>query len=251
MPGPTFDYVPIFGGATAKLGSLIVQGVSTKHGDTKTDRGRLYVKLVKVDPTYTLTLHSAASRSDGSKVASGTVAALSTFFDLAVQNSSGISGQASIASYESDDSTMVAVPTFAMDPDVFVQAAYVANMPGYDTTYGLGYFHARAMRQLLTTDLPRAVKFLYPGGVGLAAFVPTDPAVTLPDLTQLAQAQLAKAMSAEESGHMEEWATMATAARERFDEIMAALADANTKDEEAGDQDATNQSVSVGTWERT
>lgn len=257
MAGPSYEYVPILGATGATLRVVSIDGISTKHGDTKTDRGRLYAKVTKPG-SYQLDVYSRFTRQAGELVMTGTVATLATYFDLAAANTSGMTGQAIVDSYSADDSGIVLLPTFAVDHDVLIGTTDIAAMPGYDATYGLGYFHAQAMRQILAADLPRATPHLF-GGVGLAAFVPTAVAASMPllstianaDQLRVAQASLVKALSAEQAEHLVEWRDIAAAARSRYEGAINNLAEANLKDEDEGDEtDANVSSLSKSTYVR-
>lgn len=255
MPAPVFEYVPVFGDpnkGTVRVASLA--GVSTKHGAKHNDRGRLYGTLTKPAADYTLSLYSDLARTQ--KVAEGTVAALGTWFDLAAQNASGISGRAVVDAYGADDTTILVLPTFATDRDVLIDAASCSKMPGWEGAWGLSDLHAQAVREILTSAIPAKLPHLC-GGSGLASFVPHLAGSTLPDLTKLAnvdhlrlaQAALVKALSAEQREHLEEFAAIAAAARQRYEDLMDGLAAANKpeEDEAAGEESG---GLGVGTWTR-
>ena len=258
MAGPTFEYIAVVGDkdkAHVKVVSL--SGVSTKHGDTKTDRGRLYGSVTKSGLVHTLSLYSDVSKTSDKLVAQGTTSDLQAYFDLAVQNASGITGRAWLENYAADYTGLVVVVSFAVDGDVITQQAYAQALggPAYDATYGLGYLHAEAQRRLVCGSLPAAVPHLF-GGLGVAAFVPQFGGVELPDLRTIAsvdllreaQSELVKAKAAQEQEHLEEMAVIAKAAGERFDGIMKDLKAANAPAEEKAE--VFTPGVSTSTWTR-
>lgn len=240
MAEPVFEYVLILGGDRAKahLKVAFLAGISTAHDSADTDNGRLYASVTRPGGVYTLDVYSSRTRSGPSRVLTGTAPALREYFDLEAANDSGMSGRAWLEDYAADDNGVILVPTFATDRDVYAGAEAAAAMPGYDDGYGLAYFHAMAVRDILTSELPRQVPNLF-GGDGLAEFVPQGPeGPELPDLRDLganvdqlrvAQATLVKALSAEQAEHVEQFAAMAKAARGRFDAAMKQLGEANTK----------------------
>lgn len=236
----SFEYISIIGDpAKAVLKVAYIDGISTKHDSDDTDRGRLYASLVKTGDTYTLDIFSNVAKDAGSRVLTGQTNSLQAYFELTEVDSSGMSGRAWIDSFESADANIILLPTFAVDRDVVVSAGECERYPGYDDEEGFAEFHAQAVQEIMTSGLPMAVPSLF-GGAGLAAFVPQGQNSKLPDLTKIAnpdqlrvaQKHLVKALSAEQAEHLEEWALVAKAARERYDEAMQSLALGNTVDEE-------------------
>lgn len=255
---PTFEYIPVLGtiaGTTLRIASI--SGISTIHGDQFTDRGRLYGTLTFTFPTYTVNLYSDVSRDDGSLVLSGTTTALQSYFEMSAQNGSQLSGRAWIDAYLSDDLQIVALPTFAVDVDVLKVAGQCQLFGSYDARYGLGYFHADAMRKIMTSDLPAAVPHLF-GMTGLAAFVP-QTSVAMPDLRTIAnadqlreaQAALVKALAAEDSEQAPAMQEISRMARQRYAEAMANLKAANVQETVAAAQEkATDLGFSFGNFRR-
>jgi hypothetical protein len=165
----------------------------------------------------------------------------------------------------------ICYPSFADDADVFPDPSMCAALPGYDTgleggndavaARGLAVWHAKAVKQLLTTSLPAAIPHLF-GGSGLSALVPMDEdEISFPDLRKIAnvdqlreaQAALVLAMAAGASRHLREFADMADAARDRLAAIMEDIRKAN----EPADLDAmdvtdttVNHGISFGTFNR-
>lgn len=255
---PVFEYIPIFGDTSkAELAVVSISGISTKHDDTHTDRGRLYGSITG-GGSYTLNIYSSVTRDSGSLVLSGTVGAVGQYFNLTAQNTSGMTARALIKSYTADDAGLIFIPTFAVDIDVMISASACATMPGYDATYGLAYFHAMAMREILTTSLPGVLPNLF-GGKGLASFVPTSSGIELPDLTRLAnidqlrvaQSDLVKGLSARDQEHTAEFAAMMKAAFARFDATMKNIGMINKAEDiaEKGEE-AEASGVSVAPWSR-
>lgn len=225
MAIPVFDVVPIIQRRDGiRIGIVTVAGVSTKHDSADTDNGRIYADTVNAGGgSWRLDLYSDFARSPGSLIARGTAPAVGQYFALAEQNASGVTGRARLEGSGTATYPAILLPTFAVDADVYRSPADAAAMPGYDPDYGLASFHAAAMRQILTSDLPSVAPDLYRGST-LSAFVPLDVAAELPDLQKVqsseslrnAQADLVKALSTQESEHLDEWADVAAAARERY-----------------------------------
>lgn len=253
-----FEYVAVLGdNAKAHVRVVSLDGISTKHGNAKTDRGRLYGRVTFAGLVYTLQLYSDVGRGADKLVAQGTTSELGAYFDLAQQLASGITGRAVLASYAQDYAGLVLVPTFAVDRDVAVDqpSAKALGGPGYDdAAYGLAEYHAAAMRTLVCSDLPAQVPHLF-GKIGTAAFVPTMDGVELPDLRTIAgvdhlrqaQGELVKAMAAEAQEHLEEFAAIGVAARGRYQRHLDNLKAANVVEAEAVDV-ADSAGVSTSTF---
>lgn len=265
MSAPRFEYVPIIGDpAKATLRVAFLSGISTAHGSEDTDHGRLYGVVSRPGDAYRLELFANVNRSAGSLVASGESATLGEYFDVSEESASGISGQAAIDAFSAEDRSVIVIPTFAVDVDVYTTPAAARALPGHDESgegYGLAYLHAQAMREILTSGLPGAVPHLF-GGAGLAAFVPTGADVQLPDITKLAnvdqlrvaQVHLVKAIGAEQAEGIEAFDKVAKAARARYDAVVTRLAEANTEDEEAAEEEEAadgSGDFGVGQWSRT
>lgn len=253
---PTFEYIPIIGDTTkATLRVVSIDGLTTRHNTSASDRGRLYASLTRSGGTYTLSVYKDARRT--SKVMEGTTNATGQYFDLVAENESGLSGRAWIGSYFANDMSIVLMPTFAVDIDVLLSDTATAGLPGWDPEYGLAMLHATAMRQILTDALPAAVPNLYRAAGGIAGFVPNSPDIQLPnirlianpDQLRVAQGSLVKALAAEQAEHLAEFREVAEAARARFVQAMTSLSLANApkEDEEESESDG---GVSFGSWRR-
>jgi hypothetical protein len=248
-----FEFVFAIGDKKGADVRLALSGLSTKHGTAQNDRGRLYLYLVAAydadSAAYALAadIYSEPTREiAGTRVAAaretGTVRGTGTRLALAPTNDSGLSGWIEIEQFPGVadvDSTVAAgpivlLPTFATDEDVMGSADAAAGLPGFDPTRGLALFHAKAMRQMLTTDLPSKMPHLF-GGRGLAAFLPVSQMAPLPELAKVAnadalreaQATLVKALAAEDMEHVEEFRAMGAAARERYEALITDLGAAN------------------------
>lgn len=241
---PVFEHVPIvIDRDKADVTLATIEGLSTKHGVSLSDRGRLYIHVDRDGDDYRVRVYSDAIRT--SLILAGSTASLDTYFDLDAQNASGMSGRAVVTSY-TGEAFGVLIPTFAVDSDVVIQPAAAETLPGFDAVYGLAFVHAQQQRAILLGELPAAVPHLFESG-SLAAFVPNADDVSLPDLTKIAnvdllrvaQANLVKAAAAEQHEHLEEFADIAAKARARFDEIMARLKAANPSPSEQADQVAS------------
>ena len=258
MAIPVFDVVPIIqnrGGI--RIGIVTVAGVSTKHDSGDTDNGRLYADTVNAGGgAWRVDLFSDYLRSPGSLVARGTAAAIGQYFALAEQNGSGVTGRMRLDGTGNATFPAIIIVSFAVDADVYKSAGDAAAMPGYDEDYGLASFHAAAMRQILTSDLPSVAPDLFRGST-LSAFVPLDTAAELPDLQKVqspeslrnAQADLVKALSTQESEHLDEWADVAAAARERYALALRTFGAANAP--KAADTKAAATGIRFGSFTRT
>ena len=258
-PGPVFEYVPTFSaGAVSPVQIVNVAGLSTAHSSTSSDRGRLYGSLTAVDGGFALTMYADRGMSDGSAVLAGEASSIATYFDLGSVNASGMSGRAYLSTFAGSDDTIVAVPTFAVDPDVVLLQAAAAQTPGWNASYGFGYVHAQAVRQMLTADLPSVLPDLYAGKAGLAPFVPGVPGSDLPDLRQLAnvdqlrgaQSMLVKRLAALQSEYLLEWANVADRAGQRYMAMMTAIAKASVLQREATEAEQSGESVTFGGFSR-
>jgi hypothetical protein len=250
MSVPAFEYVPILP-ATSAVQVAMLSGLSTRHGSTFSDRGRLYGTLSGL----TLTLYSSPAKS--TPVLTGTASAAGSYFDLSPASGSGMTGRA-ILTASGTETNLVVVPTFAVDEDVMLSATAAAKLPGYDSTYGLAHLHAQAMRQIVASSLPAAMPWLF-GGSGAGAFVPHLTGIRLPDLSRLAnidqlrraQAELTKGLSARESEHVAEFAAIMEQCLQRFDDLMKAAAAANPQEQTAAQAgQAQTAGISVGSWSR-
>lgn len=233
---PAFDTIPIIQNRTGiRLGFIVVSGVSTQHSSTHTDNGVLYAAIThNVNGSYTLRLYSDFAQSPESEVLASGEISLGAIFDLASVNDSDLTGRARLDGNGTIVNPAIVIVTFATDVDVFRDASRAAAMPGYDVEYGLASFHAAAMRQILTSDLPAALPGIYRSRK-ISSFVPLSVGAELPDLTEIetpealrdAQAMLVKAKSATEADHTEEFAEMARLAMENYRQEMADVKDAN------------------------
>lgn len=257
MPAATFDVIPaIYDRSGARLTALALTGVSTKHGDTKTDRGRMYAAITPTGGNaQRLDIYSDFTRTQ--LVASGESPAPGTFFALAQANASGITGRARLdGSVSAAPINATLVVSLSVDEDVFQSAVPTANMPGYDPAGGLAAFHAAATRRILTSDLPAAAPALF-ASVPQNGFLPSGTTADYPDLRELqnadalraASAALAKALSAEEKEHVAEFADMAERARGRFAAMMLDLRTAN-EPEQAEAETRTHPTVQFADWIR-
>ncbi|HLL88758.1 MAG TPA: hypothetical protein VK324_05605 [Tepidisphaeraceae bacterium] len=238
---PQFNYVPVLADSEkVRLSVVTLAGVSTKHGSTDTDRGRLYgTAAAQPGGAVRLSLFAKVSKPADALVLKGE-GAVGEYFDLVEQNGSGMEGQARIDAHAADDAGIVVVVTFASDRDVVLAAAEAAAMPGFDDAYGLAELHATAVQTIMTEALPAAVPHLF-GGRGMSAFVPHAADAAFPDLRKLAnadqlrvaQGNLVKALSFEQREHLEEFAAIAAAARVRFDEAMGRLQAGNKPADDA------------------
>lgn len=257
MAIPVFDVVPIIQNRNGiRIGIVTVAGVSTKHDSAHTDNGRMYADTVNAGGgAWRLDLFSDFARSPGSLIARGTAPAVGQYFALDEQNGSGVTGRARLDGSGNATYPAVVIPTFAVDADVYKNPDHAAAMPGYDETYGLALFHAAAMRQILTSDLPSVSPDLYRGST-ISAFVPMDVAAELPDLQRVqsseslraAQADLVKALSTQESEHLQEWEDVAALARERYAAALRTFAAANAP--KAAEVKAAATGISFGTFIR-
>ena len=253
---PTFEYIPTFSGlgnTTPRI--LQINGLTTAHGNTASDRGRLYGSVTLSAGTYTLTLFS--DRMLTKSVLTGTTTSLQTMFNLVAANGSNLTGVAQIDAYAADDASIVAIPTFAVDEDVILHVV-AKKFPGYDASYGFAYFHAGAMRQILTCDLPAAVPNLYPSKTGMAGIVPNLLSPAMPDLRQLAnidhlrmaQQALTKRLIALTVEHVEQYALMAKNEGERYEQVMAMIEKSNVLQQEAEIVEESERSTVFGTFGR-
>jgi hypothetical protein len=260
---PSFTYIPIVQDlAACDVQVAALAGISTLHGSTDTDEGRLYADVSLSGSTATLSIYSVPFLAPGTGDPDALVAQgsgeLGSYFLLSEQNTSGISGRAIVNAVTASPSSLILIPTFATDPDVLLSADEVEALPGFDSGYGLAFLHALAMKQLIASDLPARLPHLFPTKSGLSAFVPGRPDARLtsitslanPDQLRLAQASLVKALAAEQSEHQQEFADMAKAARARYTAILGEIVDANPKEDEEAAQDASNISITTSTYSR-
>lgn len=248
-----FEYVPVIQDtAAAKLKVVSIAGLSTKHGDANSTRGRLYGLVsglsleVYADPWHTRL------------VLAGTGSAYGEYFDLAEQSDSGLSARAIIESCSSTGLPIL-IPTFAIDSDVMAVEASCAQLPGYDATDGLAAYHAAAMREILTAGLPAVLPALF-GGNGLAAFTPDAADAELPnirllanpDMLRVAQGHLVKALVAREAETADNWKEIAKLEYDRYALAMDRLAAASLDEKKAAAEEAPEVSgaASTETWIR-
>jgi hypothetical protein len=260
---PVFDYVPIIQDTAAcEVQVTSLTGVSTKHGESDSDMGRLYGEVSLSGSTATLKLYSlpfaaAIGGNADALVAQGS-GAIGSYFTLSQQNSSGVGGRALVKSCAVSPSQLILIPTFAIDQDVLINERECSQLPGYSEEYGLAFLHALAMKQLVASVLPARLPHLHPGHTGLAAFVPNDASAKLidlrtlanPDQLRIAQAALVKAMACEQSEHLAEFAEMAKLCRARLAEVIEELAEANAKEAEEAEQTASDLGITFGTFTR-
>jgi hypothetical protein len=254
---PIFDTIPIIQNRSGiRLAFLTIAGVSTKHASTDTDNGKLYSTIVdNGGGGYTVSLYSDFALLGGSLKMQGGPASLGQLIDLLPQNASGMTGRARLDGNGTISNPQIAIVSMATDADVFRNARRAEAMPGFDATYGLASFHAAAMRQILTSDLPSVMPQAY-RNQRLAAFVPLSPGAELPDLTVIesveslrdAQAMLVKAMSAREADHLEEFADMADRAMRDLRQALADIKDANAPEEI--EQDQQTGGITIGSFTR-
>lgn len=252
---PSFRFIPIFGDSSkATLRLVRVDGLSTIGGDAYSDSGVLYVSIVGAVVTAYADMYRTVP------VLQGTSAALGTPFALSAVGGSGLSGQAIMEAYTTDDADVVALVSLAIDPDVQLSPAIAATMPGYDPAYGLAFLHAIAQRDILCTHLPARVPHLYPTKVGINQFTPGQrSSIDIPDLRKIsgagqlreAQAAMVKARSYQQNEHLEEAAAVASAASQRFMDIMKAIAEANVLEFEAKITEEADWSGSVSFTQMT
>lgn len=259
-----FEYIPVIQD-TSKMRIQVAScaGFSTRQAGASTGGGRLYGTLeFEVGfHTATASFYRDTARSDllvATVVPVADVGAWITtdatadgeIIRFRIKEFNGATAEAvdAIAAIR-----FIAIVSFAVDADVASADASLALFPGYDAEDGLAHYHALAMREILTVDLPARVPNLF-GGLGLATFLSAEPEeVELPDLRTLvnadalrmAQAALTKAMSAEENEHQQEWRDIAEMARARYAAVMDSIEAANApKESDAAD---TRPDESVGT----
>jgi hypothetical protein len=254
MPGPTFEYIPCVIDGAGVVSVTMIEGLSTKHADTKTDRGRLYGT---VGEDLSVKLYSRVTKSPETLVMTGTASGAGSYVEMAAANTSGLTGRAFLKT--AGVATFVAFPTFAVDIDVFIMQEPCSKMPGYDGTYGLGYFHAAAMRQIIADALPAALPNLF-GGDGVAEVVPNAAApAQLPDMRlianvdalRVAQASLTKALSSQQAEHTEGFAELSKLAMARFYRYIKRVRCTNVAEKELAAEEALDISgVSMGWFTR-
>jgi hypothetical protein len=235
MAAPVFDYIPIIQD-TGKvfLRAIVVTGYSTKVGDESSLDGRLYCRITPGIGIYTVEVFEDSSFDVDGLLMSGEIESTGSWFNLDEQNTSGLTGRAILGEGSNEVSESVAIVTFATDSDIMSKAGEISAFPGYDSEYGLAYFHAQAMRILLTSFLPQAIPHLFIGK-NLSAFLPLTSVLSLPDITKIrnpaalerVQADLVKELSATQREYLDEWAAMATGARGRIKEYLASIKEEN------------------------
>lgn len=254
MSAPIFDFVPIIQDTGAvHFRVIVIAGLSTKHGATSSAMGQLFGRMfpdIPVAGQVTVEVFNDMGRAAPARVLYGVSVAFGEYFDLIGDNQSGITARAIVDNGNHVVSDSILIPTFATDVDVLKDANAAARFPGYDPVYGLAEFHATAMRVLLASHLPQAVPHLY-AGRNVSAFVPLRTARELPDIRDIrnpgalrqAQADLVKALSAQEREHLEEWRDIANLARQRFQGDLVSIREANPAPEIP---DVTTESPGVG-----
>jgi hypothetical protein len=254
-----FRFIPIVGNSSnASVQIVRLANVSTKHDSSDTDAGRMYGKVLKVDETIIVKLYNDYKRRDSALIASGSMEAFVEPFDLSpnseTENPPLVSGVAVVNSFTSD-SNFVAIPTFATDVDIQSTADAMQNFPGYDEQFGLAIHFASAMEQILTSSLPAAIPTLFSSlevnpysAVSGEAEYPDVSKIENPAALRRATANLAKALSWEESGHMAEAQEIIRQARALFVDAMKDVAAANAPKTEA--KTIVTSGLSIGTFTR-
>lgn len=253
---PSFRYIPVLGNAAnADMRVTRLDGLSTRHGDPDSDRGTLYGSITGAAAgPWTVSLFADIDRAI--TVLTGSVATLGTRFNLARpggKTTGPTLAVVTLKSYSAADTDIVVLPTFAVDEDVLLHCDAAAKLGGWDRAYGLAFLHVQAMREVLGSILPATVPHLYHGRVGLSNFVPSQSGPDLPDLRKLANAGqlreicacLVKAKGSEQFEHLEEYAAVAKAARERLSVLVEEVLAANVKEAEAKEEEQSD----VGSFE--
>ena len=128
-----------------------IDGVETT-ADGNLTHGRFWMSAVDTDDTVAVTLYSEPACTIS--VATGT-ADISGIDDapakctLASANSSGLSGEFYFQTYTTDPSAVEVVVSLAMDSDLAIEYANVANLPVYDGTTGMADYLAAATKKTL------------------------------------------------------------------------------------------------------
>lgn len=203
-----------------------------------------------------VSIHNAFPISDDNKVCGNDAAAIGVMSDLLEANDSGITGNIIVRSL-SGAADVVLIVSFATDEDVLSDRVALSAYPGFDDAFGLTAIHAQVMRELMTSTLPSILPNLF-GGALINSFVPMALSdSTLPDLSTIvnpdalrqAQARLVEFHSAAQKKYVEEWAAIATAARDEYIRLVAMTADANAP-KEAVKETTESNNVAIGSFRR-
>jgi len=264
VPIPVFDFIPIIQeSGKVRLRVVVLSGVSTRHESPSTRDGKIFARITPnwpVQDQFTFEGFTDPARLPADRVLYGVALNAGEQFELVEDNSSGMSGKAIIDDGTREVVNPILIVSFATDEDVFGSYRFAQGMPGYDSSYGLAAYHARAMRQILTSILPEAVPQFYAGKT-LSAFEPLASADELPELglirnpaaLEKLQADLVKQLSAEEAENTEEFADMADKARQRVAAGLKSIALANPLPEDLPPENqppGAGVVVQFGSWKR-
>lgn len=279
----SFEYIPVISKESeliirfAAIRNLSTVGAGSGAGTGSTDRGRMFGKVDLSGDTLTISLYKDVARSVEICKATATADDIGEWVEMGTgaQGTHDESARVMVVSLPGDgdrSANFICFPSFADDADVYPDPNSVAALPGYDTgaeggsepdlARGLAIYHAKAVKQILTTSLPSAIPHLFGGGA-LSALVPMDESeISFPDIREIAnvdslreaQAQLVLAMAAGANRHLREYADIADAARERFNELIEEIRAANEPDDtDAADDDEAlpgHGGLSFGTFNR-
>lgn len=236
---PEFRFIPVMvsGAGNAVIGAIRLRGVSTKHGATNTDAGKMFGAVSRSGENVVLSLWNKYRRMDTDLMASGTMIDLHSPFELVQANESGISGDAIVSEF-SADSKFAAIVSFATDQDIQSSQSAMENYPGYDATYGAAIHLASAMEQIITSSLPSMIPGLFDSQVVRpfeaitgGAQIPNISLIQNPGALRRATANLAKSMAWEEAAHLDEAQEIIKSSRMLFDMSMKEIMEANAPKE--------------------
>jgi hypothetical protein len=261
---PKFEFVPIVpespSGSGADVAGLVLEGISTKADSPDTDRGRLYGRIVDDgEAGYFVQLFADFERSAAAIVEGRIAKNLVPGVVVLAPHQAGdrpLAGRLRLVEVRALPASFVAVVSFAIDPDVVANATEIERFPGYDDAFGLAYFHAAAMKQILGSELVAAAPHLYAGKVVSAFLAPTNN--SLPDVSKVvnpealrqAQADLVRFLSAKQKNYLEEWQEIAAAASEDFQRDMATIAGANKPADDDVAETSPGGGISFGSFTR-
>lgn len=211
----------------------------------------------------------------------GQAPALNTWFDFAAGdptvNTTGARMRFNVRAMpildEGQAIPFVLIPTLADDNDVSPDPALRKALPGYDdddgngNDKGLAYWLAKAMRRVVTLELPSLIphKFaklsLNKQFPALAGNVVDTVATDLPDIRDLAavdqiremQAKLALWMAADSGRTQREFADLADATLASFADLRETIRQANAPDEDDAEETDTAEGgggLTFGGWAR-
>jgi hypothetical protein len=282
----SFEYVPVIskldkvGIRIAAIRNLSTVGPGAGPGTGSTDRGRMFGRVTANGDVLTVKLYADPARAV--EICTGTGSLDDLYFNRFIDLTTGANGThdenarlAVTSLYAGDDprtADFICFPSFADDADIFPDPSMCASLPGYDTglqgggdvqkARGLAIWQVKAVKQLLTVNLPAAIPHLF-GGNGLSALVPMDEAeISFPDFRKIAnvdqlreaQAALALAMAADANRHLREFRDMADDARERLKQIMEDIRLANEPADVEADETSEaiegHGGISFGSFER-